>query len=550
VTVDFVGRLVGGIGLFLLGMLLMTDGLRGAAGQALRDVLVRSTQTRLRGVASGFLMTALVQSSSAVTVATIGFVNAGLLSLGQAVAVTYGSNIGTTVTGWLVTAVGFHVDIRAIAFPLIGVGMALRLIFRGGRAGAFGEALAGFGIFFLGIDTLRSGFEGLSDHVELGTLVGAGISGKLLLVVVGFGLTVLVQSSSAAIAIILTATGGGVVELGAGAALVVGANLGTTSTAALAVIGATPNAKRVAAAHIAFNLITGAVALTLLPLLLVAIIRGRELLNLESEPAAVLAGFHTVFNLLGVALLWPLTGRLLRSLESRFRTLEEDEATPRFLDRNVIATPHLALDALALELSRCGQIARRLARLALAGERRARESIPAGAESLAALIDAVGGYTQLLGRARIPSELDAVLPTALRVSRYYTEVGELAEMVASGGVGRARLGSPALDRQLEQFVARVESLVARAGIDVPDYSPDAIAAELVELQNDYQQLKSALLHAGSEGALPARELVSTLDWLSNVRRIAEQTERGARFLNSLHAEGESDALPEETSVAG
>jgi phosphate:Na+ symporter len=155
------------------------------------------------------------------------------------------------------------------------------------------------------------------------------------------------------------------VPLGSGAALVIGANLGTTSTAALAVIGATPNAKRVAAGHVAFNVITGTVALALLPLLLLAIRWSHALLRLEAEPAAVLAAFHTIFNLLGVALLWPLTGRLLGFLETRFRTAEEDEAAPRYLDRNVLVTPRLAFDAMVLELTRVGQISRRLARAAL-----------------------------------------------------------------------------------------------------------------------------------------------------------------------------------------
>jgi Na+/phosphate symporter len=135
-------------------------------------------------------------------------------------------------------------------------------------------------------------------------------SSAITVATIGFVLTVLMQSSSAAIAIILTAVGGGVVPLRSGAALLVGANVGTTSTALLATIGATPNAKRIATGHVAFNVITGAVALVLLPLLLLATVRARELLRMDAEPAAVLAGFHTVFNLLGVALIWPLAGRL------------------------------------------------------------------------------------------------------------------------------------------------------------------------------------------------------------------------------------------------
>lgn len=532
-SVELIARLIGGIGLFLLGMRLMTEGLRVAAGPALREVLTRSTRTRLRGVASGVLVTGLVQSSSAVTVATIGFVNAGLLSLSQALVVTYGSNIGTTITGWLVAAIGFHVDVRAFALPLVGIGMALRLLVRHGRLGPVGEAVAGFGVFFLGIDVLRFAFEGLGSHIELGALVGAGPLRALLFVGIGFGLTVLMQSSSAAIAIVLTAAGGGVIPLGTGAALVVGANLGTTSTAMLAVIGATPNAKRVAAGHVAFNLVTGLVALALLPVLLLAIVQGRELLHLEAEPAAVLAAFHTLFNLLGVALLWPLTGRLIRFLDRRFRTAEEEESRPRFLDRNVLATPDLALDATILELTRVGGIARRLFRLALGRDPRAGDVIASGRRSLDALVAAVGDYTQRLQRTAIPESLDAVLPTTLRVTRHYAEAAELAGMIAAGRSAVDALAGSDPAESVRRFTARAGSVAEAAGLEHEAYDAEVVSAGLAALEEEYRALKASLLEAGSRGALPVPDLVAVLDWLSNVRRGVEQIERGTRFLSSL-----------------
>jgi phosphate:Na+ symporter len=532
VSLEHAVRLLGGVGLFLLGMRLMTEGLKSAVGEALRGVLARSTRTPLRGIAAGALVTSLVQSSSAVTVATIGFVNAGLLSLSQALAITYGSNVGTTMTAWLVATVGFHLDLGALSLPLVGVGMGLRLFVPHGRLGSFGEALAGFGIFFLGIDALRTGFEGLGGQVELASLA-AGPLHVPLFVVLGFVLTLLMQSSSAALAIVLTATAGGVVSLGSGAALVIGANVGTTSTAALASIGATPNAKRVAVGHVAFNVTTGAVALLLLPLLLFGIVRGRAALSLDAEPAAVLAGFHTLFNLLGVALMWPLTGRLVRSLEARFRTHEEDEARPRFLDRNVLSTPYLALDAMVMELARAGQITRRLAGASLAGDRRARGGIAAGQRSLAFLIEAIGEYIQRLQRTVLPAELDPLLPTALRVSRYYAETAELAGMVAAGGALRAACDDPRLEQEVQRFVAGVRRFVEETGVERPEFQVADLASQTAALEEQYHALKASLLEAGSRGALSVPALVQTLDWLSNVRRLLEQSERAARFLASL-----------------
>ena len=165
-------NLLGGMGLFLMGMWLLSDGLKLAGGSALRTILSRGTSTLLRGMLSGALITSLVQSSSAVTVAAIGFVNAGLIGLRQAVSVIYGSNIGTTMTGWLVAFIGLQFDIKVFALPLIGVGMLLRLSGGGARRMASGMALAGFGLFFVGIDFLRLAFAGLGQSMPMDAMFG------------------------------------------------------------------------------------------------------------------------------------------------------------------------------------------------------------------------------------------------------------------------------------------------------------------------------------------------------------------------------------------
>ncbi|MEJ2574476.1 MAG: Na/Pi symporter [Gammaproteobacteria bacterium] len=222
-------NLLGGMGLFLMGMWLLSEGLKLAGGHALRIILSHWTGTPLRGLLSGVFITSLVQSSSAVTVATIGFVNAGLISLQRAVRVIYGSNIGTTVTGWLVAFVGLQFDIKVFALPLIGIGMLLRISGGGTRRAASGTALAGFGLFFVGIDFLRLAFAGLSQHVPLGAALNGGAGGLALAFVAGVLITVLMQSSSAAMAITLTAAAGGALPVAAAAAMVIGTNIGTTS---------------------------------------------------------------------------------------------------------------------------------------------------------------------------------------------------------------------------------------------------------------------------------------------------------------------------------
>ena len=353
-------NLAGGLGIFLLGMSMMTDGLKMAAGPALQRILANATRTRWHALGSGMLVTALVQASGAVTVAAIGFVNAGLLSLGPALWVLFGANVGTTMTGWIIALIGLKFKIEALALPLIGAGVVLRLTGEGQRRGAIGSALAGFGLLFLGIAMLQESFTGLAGQVELPQ--GEGPLAVLAQVAIGALMTVLMQSSSASMAIALTAAQGGLLTAQGAAAVVIGANIGTTVTAMVAAIGATPNARRAAAAHVAFNVITALVALALLPWLIGALGVASEALGLPHDPATKLALFHSIFNILGVLLMWPLASPLTRWLQARFKRREDDEAQVQYLDDNVLPVPALAVEALVREVARVGHVAVRMAK--------------------------------------------------------------------------------------------------------------------------------------------------------------------------------------------
>lgn len=363
---SIVTNALGGLALFLLAMLLMTEGLNVFAGSGLKQLLGRWTSTPLRGVFAGILVTGVVQSSSAVTVATIGFVNAGVLTLRQALGVIFGTNVGTTMTGWLVSLVGFGFKIEAFALPILTLGVMLRLGCSGKRCQGLGMALAGFGLF-PGPRLLKDATGGLAAAYGAGVTQG-NISGNLgTFLLVGFVATVLTQSSSAAIAIVLTAAAAGVLTIESAAAAVIGANLGTTSTALIAVLKATSNAKRLAFGHIVFNVLTGIVALTLLPVLLWLVALLGDALDIEGSPAAILALFHSVFNILGVAIMLPLAGRLEALLGRMFRSTEEDMGRPRHLDLTLPATPALAVAALNQELLRLRVMVAEMMRDALSG---------------------------------------------------------------------------------------------------------------------------------------------------------------------------------------
>lgn len=347
-----IANFLGGIGLFLLGMRLMTDGLKVAAGGALRELLKAATGSRLRALVFGAGITALLQSSSAVIFATIGFVNAGLLGLGPAVNLIIGANLGTTLTSWIVALVGFKLDLKLFAMPMIALGTALWLS-GSSRREALGGAVIGFGVFFLGLDVLKEAFSGLDRALDLAAIAGDGVLALLMFTGIGALLTLLMQSSSAALAVTLTAAAQGVIPLEAAAGVVVGANIGTTSTAVFATLGATAAARRTAAAHVIFNVVAGAIALLLLPWLIALSRLIADATGASDLPATQLAILHTQVNLLGVMVIWPLLPRLVTWLERRFLAAEKaDAALPRHLDDTVLdlsRSPRTRLSDSALE---------------------------------------------------------------------------------------------------------------------------------------------------------------------------------------------------------
>ena len=528
---DSIGLMLGGIGLFLLGMVLMTDGLKAAAGPVLGRVLTSSTQTRLRGLVSGIVVTTLVQSSSAVTVAAIGFVNAGLLTFSQSLWVIFGSNVGTTTIGWLVALVGFKIKVEAAALPLIGIGMCLRLSGPDSRRGAIGGALTGFGILFLGIAFLQQAFSDAGQALDLGAWSGHGIASVFGFVLAGVLLTVLMQSSAASLTIVLTLAQTGAIPLQEAAAAVIGANIGTTATALIAAIGATPSARRAASAHILFNVLTGIVAFLLLPVLIGAVALLRDTFELDSSPAVSLALFHTIFNVLGVLLMWPLGERLAAFLLHRFRTREEEISQPRFLDNNVASVPSLAADALRRELVRFGGMAIGgvWSRLGLLAGHPGR---PDESAAVPALNRAIAEFVTRVNRGSMSNETAQTLATLLRVQRYYETCGELAPEIATGHTAIADLDDTPLRRDLLGLIDFADTLLIQLNPDIEPFSPLA-DAQSDEFEDRYQRLKSDLLSAGACGEIGMETMESLARSFSGLRRVIDQSAKAARLLHAL-----------------
>lgn len=341
-------ELVGGIGVFLLGMVLLTEGLKAAAGRSLRRGLARFTANRWAAVGSGALATTVVQSSTATTMTSIGLVAAGLLPPVNAVGVILGANLGTTSTAWIVAYFGLKLDISAVAMVAVALGAVMRLLGKG-RVAAAAYPLAGFGLLFVGIDIMQRAMTGLADAITLPGGAGASFGVLLLLVGIGAAMTIVMQSSSAAVATTLTALSAGAIGLEQAAALVIGQNIGTTPKALLAALGASVHARRTAMAHVVFNLGTGAVALGLLPAFIAL---GTAMAAGGGGDAAItLAVFHTLFNVVGVVLVVPwlptFTGLVSRTVPDR------GAALTRFLSRASANEPAVAVESARTTLLLC-----------------------------------------------------------------------------------------------------------------------------------------------------------------------------------------------------
>lgn len=331
----------GGLGLFLLGMVIMTEGLRAAAGDAIRRSLVRFTHSPLSGAVTGAIATAILQSSSATTVAAVGFVSAGLLTFPQALGIVFGANIGTTVTGWLVALLGFKLQLGVVLLPLVLAGALVKLFSTGKRA-AFGYGLAGFGLIFVGIDFMQTGMSGFDTIISAERLPADSLGGRLLLVALGMLATVITQSSSAGVATTLTLLFADMINFHQAAALVIGMDIGTTFTALLATIGGSTGARRTGLSHVLYNFMTAAMALLLIDPYVAAwdqLLPGA--INNQAEIALV--AFHTVFNTVGVILIIPFArpfARLIMRLVP-----ERQPAWSGGLEPGLLEQPALAMDA-------------------------------------------------------------------------------------------------------------------------------------------------------------------------------------------------------------
>ncbi|MEE4347905.1 MAG: Na/Pi symporter [Paracoccaceae bacterium] len=526
--------ILGGIGMFLFGMKIMTEALREAAGGRLRQLLARFTTTPLAGVITGTAATAVVQSSSATTVMTIGFVGAGLLSFPQALGVIYGANIGTTVTGWIVTLLGFKMQLGTLALPALFGASLLALLGQGGWARA-GRVAAGLCLLFIGLDMMQAGAAGFGDRLTPQTLPQGGIWGDLQLIFLGLAVTIVMQSSSAAMAVALVLLGSGGVSFEQAAAMVIGMNLGTTITAILASFGGSVTMRQTALANVLFNLGTAMLAYPLLAL-------GGPLLTqaaggLGETTALVL--FHTGFNLAGALMFLPFTARFARWVEQMVPDHSERAMAGWLvatLDPALLKDEGAAMDAAQTALGR-------VARHVFSALGRALAPVP-DMRGLATIEEvarpAVTEIAHYITRINLPEGKPAERDRYAALLHQADHLARLLKRLERRSVVPVLLSDPGLSRLARTLGATLRR-AADPAVDGLEAARLARLSERIEARTRRHR-RATLLHE-HVGLISVAEMFDRTDAMRWLRRVAEHAARIAYYNGNVP--GVTAAAPEQ-----
>lgn len=528
---------VGGLGLFLFGMIQMSEGLKKAAGTKLKNVLESMTKNRVAGCLVGAGITALIQSSSAATVMVVGFVNAGLLILKQAISVIIGTNIGTTATAWLVSISGFKLEITTYALPAIAVGFGLQIFSRTRKLKNIGEIILGFGILFIGIDFMKGAFDGLEDNPGTQAFFVKIAGNPLLAILAGMCITALIQSSSAAVASIqLLAMSKAfgpdwTVALNLSIPFILGSNIGTTITAQLAALRANLNARRAAWAHTMFNVIGALICVWFIRWIsrLVCII-GPELT--EETIGVSIAIAHTTIKVFEAIFFLPLTGLLEKVVVKLVPEKPGDLLVrPTALERHLLSTPELAMNQVRREIVRMARASKRAVRLAIEGllEKDGRKlgTVKTTEDVIDTLQYEITSYLAALSTKELSNQMSTELPVWLHTINDLERVGDHAVNiveVAERKIERKLSFSESAVVEAEQLKKEAEQMCDCIIKALEDNDIDAAKSALVNEENlNKMQIDFRRSHVQrmSEGVcLPEAGLIF-IDLVDNVEKVGD-----------------------------
>ncbi len=537
---EMVFRTVGGLGLFLFGMLLMSEGLKRIAGQKLKKTLESMTSTPFKAFLVGAGITAVIQASGATTVMAIGLVNAGMLTLRQAIGVIIGSNVGTTATAWIVSVSGLALDITLYSLPIVGVGFLLHIGGRTRKMKCLGEIMLGFGILFLGIGFMKDAFAPLQGNAKVHEAFVALGGRPLLAIFVGIAATILLQSSSAFIGIVqLLAIQGAFGEnwetaLNVSIPFILGSNIGTTITAQIAALQANRNSKRAAWAHTMFNVIGSVIAYPFAYLgwysAFVQAVSPWELG--PGTIAAEIAIAHSMFNIVNSGVFLPLIG-LLERLVVKLVPLKPSEVAmaPVVLEKHLLDTPEIALEQAKREIVRMAKTAKRAFMQSINGiiedDRKKLESVREIEDFIDSLQFEITSYLSALASRPLADGISVKLPVFLhavndleRIGDHAVNIIEIAQRkieqrlcFTDSAAAEADMLRRSADQMFDDVIAALEN----------DDTEAARAALVIEKQLNQAQVEFRRTHVGrmSEGACSAEVGLIFIDLVDNVEKIGD-----------------------------
>jgi len=524
---NIIFSIVGGLGLFIYGLHLMGDGLQRVAGNKLRQTLKFLTASPLRGILVGTGITALIQSSSATTVMVVGFVNAGLMNLGQSIGVIMGANIGTTITAQLIAF-----NITQYALPAIGVGLGLNLFGRRKVVKDIGQFLLGFGLLFLGFQIMKSPMLPLRQSGVLENLFVHFSNNHFLALLAGMIVTMIIQSSSATIGIVMALVVAGL-SFGAAIPILLGCNIGTCITVALASIGTTISARRSALVHIIFNVVGAMLIFSILPFYTNFVQWLTSLLSFGT-PAVdrEIANAHTIFNILNTIIFLPFIVVLVKVVKKVVPGEDKiAEGGPRYLEEHLLNTPSVAIDQAKKEIVRMLSIARQMVKDGVNGflnkDRRVLARVAPQETAVDNLQEAITHYLVKISERDLTSRQAEQLPALMHSVNDTERIGDHAENLVE-------LAERTIDRKLpftltavnevRQFYNRLDNMIENTSRAF-ETNDSGLAKQVLQQEEQintlYSRLRQNHIQRLNEGQCYVLSGIVFLDFLNNFEKMGD-----------------------------
>ena len=537
--------LLGALGMFLYGMNLMSSGLQKAAGDKMRNLLSSMTSTPLKGVLTGFGVTSIIQSSSATTVMVVGFVSAGLLTLGQAIGVIMGANIGTTMTAWIISIFGFKADISILAVPLMAVGFILNSM-KKDKVKSIGEFIIGFALLFLGLSLMKNSIPDLQSTPQVLSFIqgwsGKGFLSIILFLLLGTVLTLILQSSSATVALTLIMLNMGWLEYDMAAAMVLGENIGTTITANIAAMVGNINAKRAALAHTFFNVFGVIWAVAFFHPFVSLVQWVVSLLGVDEQTSLVygISMFHTLFNLINTCILIWFTKVIEKIVTWVIKDKKSSDKEPNritYLDSGLIDTPELAISEACKETTHFAKVMKNgleYIRSAITASD-TKESFQPYKEKLIKYEEIsdrieyeVATFLNKLDKSHISDRSSELVRALLRICKELESIGDSGESVSKSlgaMIGYSRSLSSNHKEKLLNMVGLLDKAYEAMISNLENYATVRDISNAVEAEKAVNEYRKACRKAEYDGlekdSSPYFESVFFLDVLEELEKIGD-----------------------------